>query len=119
MNDSNTSDRSAWYRQVHLADFEESVLAESHHRLVVLDISAEWCGPCRVLEPVILRVGEAYAGKFLLAKLEAEDEDMKVAGRYGARGFPTVIAFRNGEEVDRFHGAQMESFVRDFVERNF
>lgn len=84
----------------------------------MLDISAEWCGPCRVLEPVLERLDQEYGGEFLLAKLEAEDENMKIAGRFGARGFPTVIALVDGEEVERFQSAQPESFVRDFIDRN-
>ncbi len=84
----------------------------------MLDISAEWCGPCKVLEPILERLDREYSGEFILAKLEAEDENMKIAGRFGARGFPTVIAFIDGEEVERFQGAKPESFVRDFINRN-
>ncbi len=104
--------------QVDIDNFEESVIEESSRRLVVLDISAEWCGPCRVLEPILDRLSEEYEGAFLLAKLEAEDENMKIAGRYGARGFPTVLAIVNGEEVERFQSARPEHFVRDFIDRN-
>ncbi|MBU1664047.1 MAG: thioredoxin family protein, partial [Gammaproteobacteria bacterium] len=45
-----------------------------------------------------------------------EDDNMKIAGRYGARGFPTVLLFKNGEEVARFHYAKPEHFVREFIE---
>ncbi len=71
-----------------------------------------------MLEPILDRLDQEYGGAFMLAKLEAEDENMKIAGRFGARGFPTVLAFVNGEEVERFQSAQPESFVRDFIERN-
>ena len=104
--------------EVDLENFERAVIEESKQRLVVLDISAEWCGPCRVLEPILDRLSEAYEGQFLLAKLEAEDENMKIAGRYGARGFPTVLAIVDGEEQERFQSAQPETFVRDFIDRN-
>ncbi len=104
--------------EVDVDNFESAVIEESSKRLVVLDISAEWCGPCRVLEPILHRLAEEYAGTFLLAKLEAEDENMKIAGRFGARGFPTVLAFVDGVEVDRFHSVQPESFVRNFIDRN-
>ncbi|MDB2589874.1 thioredoxin domain-containing protein [Candidatus Thioglobus sp.] len=105
--------------EVNIDNFEALVLEESHHRLVVLDISAEWCGPCNVLEPIINSVASEYDEKeFLLAKIEAEDENMKIAGRYGVRGFPTVIAFINGEEVDRFHSAQTPDFVSNFIDIN-
>ena len=103
--------------QVSLDNFDQQVLAPSHERLVILDISAEWCGPCKVLEPIINAVTAEYDdSELLFAKLEAEDENMKIAGRYGVRGFPTVIAFISGEEVGRFHSAQSAEFVRDFID---
>lgn len=98
-------------------NFEQAVLEESHKRLVLVDISAEWCAPCRVLLPVLEKLAKEYEGRFLLAKIDA-DENMRIAGRYKVRGFPTVIAFKNGEEVDRFHSAQRETFVRDFIEQH-
>jgi putative thioredoxin len=105
--------------EVDIDNFEKRVLDESHHRLVILDISAQWCGPCNILEPIINSVALEYDEKeFLLTKIEAEDENMKIAGRYGVRGFPTVIAFINGEEVDRFHSAQTPDFVREFIDTN-
>ncbi|MBT3348350.1 MAG: thioredoxin [Thiotrichales bacterium] len=104
--------------RVDIDNFEKEVIESSSHQLVILDISAEWCGPCRVLEPILDRLSAEYNDVFTLAKIEAEDENMKIAGRYGAKGFPTVIAIKDGEEVDRFHGAKSESFVREFIERN-
>ncbi len=104
---------------VSIENFQKSVLDESHKRLVVLDISAEWCGPCKILDPVIKSVANEYGdGELLFAKLEAEDENMKIAGQYHVRGFPTVIAFINAEEVGRFHSAQNSDFVRNFIDTN-
>lgn len=97
-------------------NFEQVAINESHKRLVLVDISADWCAPCRVLMPILDKLCEEYAGEFLLAKVDA-DENMRIAGRYKVRGFPTVIAFVNGEEVDRFYSAQRETFVRDFIEK--
>ncbi|MCK5663996.1 MAG: thioredoxin fold domain-containing protein [Thiotrichaceae bacterium] len=97
-------------------NFAQVAINESHKRLVLVDISADWCGPCRVLMPILDKLCEEYAGEFLLAKVDA-DENMRIAGRYKVRGFPTVIAFVNGEEVDRFYSAQRETFVRDFIEK--
>lgn len=51
-------------------------------------------------------------------KLKAEDENMKIAGRFSVRGFPTVIAFIRGKEVDHFHSAKSHNFVRDFIDDN-
>jgi thioredoxin 1 len=98
-------------------NFEHVAIKESHKRLVLVDISADWCGPCNVLMPILDKISKEYGGEFLLAKVDA-DENMRIAGRYKVRGFPTVIAFVNGEEVDRFHSAQREPFVVDFIEKH-
>jgi len=98
-------------------NFQHCVIDESSKRLVLCDISADWCGPCRVLMPILDELAELYKGKFLLAKVDA-DENMRIAGKYKVRGFPTVIAFVNGEEVDRFHSAQRKPFVINFIEKN-
>ncbi len=98
-------------------NFDQSVISESHKRLVLVDISADWCSPCRVLMPILERLSKEYVGRFLLAKVDA-DENMRIAGRYKVRGFPTVIAFVKGEEVDRFHSAQREHVVVDFIEKH-
>jgi len=98
-------------------NFNIVVLEESHSRLVLCDISAEWCAPCQVLMPLISKVAKSYEGQFLLATVDA-DENMRIAGRYKVRGFPTVVAFVNGEEVDRFHSAQREPFIREFIDKH-
>ncbi len=67
--------------EVNIESFDKLVLEESFKRLVVLDISAEWCGPCNILEPIITSVAlEFNETEFLLTKIEAEDENMKIAG---------------------------------------
>lgn len=97
------------------ADFEERVIAASHQTPILLDIGAEWCGPCLVLGPVLERLVKEYNGAFLLAKVDA-DENMRIAGRHKVRGFPTVIAYSKGEEVDRFYSMQTEGFLRRFID---
>lgn len=98
------------------ADFEQLVVARSHEIPVLVDISAEWCAPCRVLAPLLHKMVFAYNGKFVLGVVDA-DENMKIAGRHKVRGFPTVIAYSYGVEVDRFHSAQTEGFLREFIDR--
>ncbi len=98
------------------ADFDELVVARSHEAPILLDIGAEWCSPCRVLTPMLERLVKDYDGKFLLAKVDA-DENMKIAGRHKVRGFPTVIAYSRGQETDRFHSAQPEHFLRRFIDK--
>lgn len=98
------------------ANFDERVLARSHAIPVLLDIGADWCGPCRVLGPMLERLVVEYGGKFVLAKVDA-DENMKIAGRHQAKGFPTVIAYSRGQVIDRFHSVQTDGFLRRFIDR--
>ncbi|SFV78075.1 FIG000875: Thioredoxin domain-containing protein EC-YbbN [hydrothermal vent metagenome] len=105
--------------EVSIDTFHSLVIELSHKQLVILDISANWCSPCKILEPILTSVTAEYNdGEFALTKLEAEDENMKIAGQFSVRGFPTVIAFIRGEEVDRFHSAQTHDFVRNFIDQN-
>ena len=97
------------------ADFQERVVARSHETPVLMDIGADWCAPCRVLTPKLEKLVKEYGGKFLLAKVDA-DENMRIAGHHGVRGFPTVIAYSRGLEVDRFHSAQPDHFLRHFID---
>lgn len=98
------------------ANFDELVVARSHEVPVLLDIGAEWCSPCRVLGPMLEKLAREYAGQFVLAKVDA-DENMRIAGRHKVRGFPTVIAYSRGQEIDRFHSAQPENFLRRFIDK--
>ncbi len=98
------------------ANFDELVVARSHEVPVLLDIGAEWCSPCLVLGPMLEKLAREYAGRFVLAKVDA-DENMRIAGRHKVRGFPTVIAYSRGQETDRFHSVQPESFLRRFIDK--
>ena len=98
------------------ASFDELVVARSHEMPVLLDISAEWCAPCRVLAPLLHKMVFEYNGQFILGIVDA-DENMKIAGRHKVRGFPTVVAYSRGIEIDRFHGAQTEGFLRNFIDK--
>jgi putative thioredoxin len=100
------------------ADFEQRVLQRSNEVPVLVDFWADWCQPCHMLAPVIERAVDQHPGKVELAKLDT-DANQATAARYGVRGLPTVKAFRNGEVVDEFTGAQpppvVERFVSDLV----
>ncbi len=98
------------------SDFDDSVLLRSHQLPVVLDIGADWCSPCRVLTPLLERLAQDYAGRFVLARVDA-DENMRIAGRHQAKGFPTVIGYSCGQITDRFHGMQTEGFLRRFLDQ--
>jgi len=98
------------------ADFDEKVVAASHHQPVLVDFWADWCGPCRSLKPILEKLAQEMGGQFLLAKVDTEAEQA-LAARYGVRGIPDVRAFVNGQMVDGFTGALPEGQVRAFIER--
>jgi putative thioredoxin len=98
-------------------DFDAGVLQKSHELPVLVDFWAAWCGPCRMLTPVLVRLAQTYDGKFLLAKVDT-DAEHGLAARYGIRGLPTVKVFRNGEVVDEFVGVQSETTIRQLIERH-
>ena len=100
---------------VTVADFDEKVLAASLSVPVLVDFWADWCQPCRVLKPILEKLAGEYGGRFLLAKVNSDD-NQELAMRYGVRGIPAVKAFLGGELVDEFTGALAESQVREFLD---
>lgn len=98
------------------ADFEEKVIEASRRVPVIVDFWAEWCGPCRVLKPLLEKLAAEYQGKFILAKVDS-DQNGRLSQRFAVRGIPTVVALINGEEVDRFSGAQPEGTIRRFLDK--
>ena len=96
------------------SNFEKIVIEGSQNIPVIVDFWAPWCGPCQVLKPMLEKLAEEYAGKFILAKINS-DENQKLAGQFGVRGLPTVKAFYAGTVVNEFSGALPESEVRNFL----
>ncbi len=102
-----------------LAGFDRDVLQASAHGPVLVDFWAEWCAPCLVIAPVLQRVIDELDGTVVLVKLEVDvGENMKLAGRYHVRGFPTVILFQGGKEVARFSGARSHAQIMAFLEEH-
>jgi putative thioredoxin len=100
-------------------DFDERVIKASAEHPVLVDFWADWCGPCLFLAPVLQAVVAEYHGNVLLAKVDTEeDENLKLAGRFKVRGFPTVVLIEKGEEVARFSSTRTKPFVREFIEDN-
>ena len=97
------------------SDFQEKVLQASLRAPVLVDFWAEWCAPCKMLKPVLEKLADEYGGRFLLAKIDS-DQNQELAARYGVRGIPNVKAFVNGEMVNEFTGALPEAQIRSFID---
>jgi len=95
------------------ASFKTEVLGSD--KLTVIDLWAEWCGPCRMMTPVIEELSKEYEGKAVIGKLNV-DENPEVPSNNNVRGIPTFLFFKNGELVDKVVGAQTKKFLQDKIE---
>lgn len=99
------------------ANFQSVVIEGSFERPVLVDFWADWCAPCRMLMPMLAQLAADYGGRFLLAKVNTEEEQA-LAAQFGIRSLPTVQLFKSGKAVDQFMGALPESQIREFLDRH-
>ncbi|MDQ3007994.1 MAG: thioredoxin [bacterium] len=93
----------------------QSTLDAAGDKPVFVDFYAEWCGPCKIAEPIVEKLAVEYADKVLIAKLDI-DENREIAQKYGVMSIPTVIMFKKGQPVDQMVGFQGEQGYRKLLD---
>ncbi|MFP5247029.1 MAG: thioredoxin [Thermoanaerobaculia bacterium] len=101
-------------KQIGDADFDNVL---NGGKPVFVDFWAPWCGPCRIVGPIVEELAPSYAGKAVIAKMNVDDNPM-VAQRYGVTSIPTLMMFKDGKLVDRMVGAAPKNALQQFIDRN-
>ncbi len=97
------------------ADFEQEV--EKHSGLTVVDFWATWCGPCRMIAPILDQLAVEYQGKVRIAKLDV-DQNIKTATRFNVRSIPMLLFFKDGKVVDQIIGAVPKNMIQSKFEQH-
>jgi thioredoxin 1 len=102
-------------KEVNDSSFETDVLKSD--KPVLVDFWAEWCAPCRMLAPTVEAVAEKYAGNARVMKMNVDDNP-SIPGRYGIKGIPTLILFKNGREEERVVGATSKEAISRMLDKH-
>lgn len=97
------------------ANFEQEVINSEHP--VLVDFWAEWCGPCKMIAPILDEIAKDYAGQLVVGKLNV-DENTETAPKYGIRGIPTLLLFKNGSVAATKVGALSKTQLSEFINDN-
>ena len=108
------SDTSKAVQQITDTDFDSIVSAG---KPVFVDFWAPWCGPCRLIGPIVEELAPSYEGRAVITKMNVDDNPM-VAQRFGVTSIPTLMMFKDGKLVDRAVGAMPKPALQQFIEKN-
>ena len=100
--------------EINAENFEEVVM--SSDQPVMVDFWAEWCGPCRMIGPVVDKIADAYKGKAVVGKVNV-DTNQEISQKFGVRSIPTIVFIKNGEVVDKSVGVAPESVLIDKLDK--
>ena len=98
-------------------NFDDEVVAASMHTPVLIDFWAPWCGPCKVIGPLLEKIETDYAGRFKLIKIDS-DQEQELGQAFGIRSIPTCVLMMDGKPVDGFMGALPESQIKEFLDKH-
>jgi len=101
---------------VHVGESEFDAVVVRSTLPVLVDFWAPWCGPCRMVGPVVEELSREYSGRLAVAKINT-DENQSLAGKYQIKGIPTLMLFKNGEAVERITGAVPKAHLEELIKK--
>lgn len=101
--------------ELNVNNFDEKVM--SSERLIVVDFWAQWCGPCKMLSPIMDKLSETFENKAKIAKVNV-DEQVELTTRFKIMSLPTILFFKNGEIIEKIVGMRNESDLQKIIEKH-